>query len=40
MIDQELHKEIIARLSTKKPLKVILLGSGDCGGLDEGSDVG
>ena len=39
MIDQGLHKEIITRLSTKKPLKVILFGSRARGEFDEGSDV-
>jgi predicted nucleotidyltransferase len=39
MANQELHDEIIARLSTKKPLKVILFGSRARDEFDEGSDV-
>ena len=39
MIDERTKKEITARLSSKKPLKVILFGSGACGEFDEGSDI-
>ena len=39
MISQSLHNEIVARLSTKKPLKVILFGSRARGEFDQGSDV-
>lgn len=39
MINTELQNEIVARLSAKKPLKVILFGSGAHAGFDEGSDV-
>ena len=39
MIKQGLKKEIVARLSAKKPHKVILFGSRARGGYDEGSDV-
>ena len=39
MIAEHTKKEIIARLSTKKPLKVILFGSGAWGDFDEGSDI-
>ena len=39
MINQGLRNEIVARLTAKKPLKVILFGSRAQGELDEGSDV-
>ena len=39
MIDEYTRKEIIARLSTKKPLKVILFGSGAWGDFDKESDI-
>jgi predicted nucleotidyltransferase len=39
MIDTQLQNEIVARLSAKKPLKVILFGSQAYGEFDEGSDV-
>lgn len=39
MIDQGLRNEIVARLMTKKPLKVILFGSRARGKFDEDSDV-
>ena len=39
MINQGLRNEIVARLTAKKPLKVILFGSRAWGELDEGSDV-
>jgi predicted nucleotidyltransferase len=39
MISHTLKKEIIARLSEKKPFKVILFGSGAWGDLDKESDV-
>ena len=39
MENQGLHKEIVSRLSPKKPLKVILFGSRARGAVDEGSDV-
>lgn len=39
MIDDRTKKEITARLSSKKPLKVILFGSGAWGDFDEGSDI-
>ena len=39
MIDESTRKEIIARLSTKKPLKVILFGSGAWGDFNAGSDI-
>jgi predicted nucleotidyltransferase len=39
MIDQELKNQIVARLMTKKPLKVILFGSRAHGNFEEGSDV-
>lgn len=39
MIKQGLKKEIVARLSAKKPHKVILFGSRAHGQFDEGSDV-
>jgi predicted nucleotidyltransferase len=39
MINQGLQNEIVARLSAKKPLKVILFGSRAGGEFDEGSDV-
>ena len=39
MVKQGLEKEIVARLSAKKPLKVILFGSRALGEYDEGSDV-
>lgn len=39
MINQELHDEIISRLSEKKPLKVILFGSRARAEFDEGSDI-
>ena len=39
MIKQVLQKEIVARLSAKKPFKVILFGSLSRGEFDEGSDV-
>ena len=39
MISHGLQKEIIARLSTKKPLKVILFGSAAWGDFNEGSDI-
>lgn len=39
MITRGIQKEIVARLSEKKPLKVILFGSRARGEFDEGSDV-
>ena len=39
MISHGLKKEIIARLSPQKPLKVILFGSGAWGEFDEESDI-
>jgi predicted nucleotidyltransferase len=39
MVNQGLQNEIVARLSAKKPLKVILFGSRAYGGFDERSDV-
>jgi predicted nucleotidyltransferase len=39
MIKQGLQKEIVARLSAKKPHKVILFGSRASGHFEEGSDV-
>ncbi len=39
MANQALQEEIVARLSAKKPLKVILFGSRAHGEFDEASDV-
>jgi predicted nucleotidyltransferase len=39
MIDERTKKEITARLSSKKPLKVILFGSGAWGYFDEETDI-
>jgi predicted nucleotidyltransferase len=39
MIDEYTRKENIARLSTKKPLKVILFGSGAWGDFGKESDI-
>jgi predicted nucleotidyltransferase len=39
MTSQGLHKDIVDRLSPKRPLKVILFGSRGRGELNEGSDV-
>jgi predicted nucleotidyltransferase len=39
MVSQSLHNEIVARLSPKKPLKVILFGSRASGEFDQESDV-
>ena len=39
MIDERTQKEITARLSSKKPLKVILFGSGAWGDFDKESDI-
>jgi predicted nucleotidyltransferase len=39
MLSKGLQKEIVSRLSVKKPFKVILFGSRGRGEFDEGSDV-